>query len=59
MRLLTSKDGDSINYFDEINGTEAGILESSLKQTLINNYDLEANIGQISGLLPLEYIFGF
>ena len=59
IRLLTSKDGDLLSYFDKINETEAGILDSSLKQALINNHDLDSNKGQIKGQLPLEYIFGF
>ena len=69
MRVLTSKDGDLMFYFDKINETEAGIDNSSLKQIIINNYTVvgttaevgagEAIKGKINGQLPLEHIFGF
>ena len=50
MRVLTSKDGDLISYFDKNDDT--------LKGMLINNHD-EPNKGKIVGQLPLEHIFGF
>ena len=57
MRALTSKDGDLLSEFDNINETENGINNSSLKQMLINNLT-EANRGKSKGHLPLEHIFG-
>ena len=46
-------------YFDKIDDIEDGILESSMKQTLNINRDVEANKGQIIGLIPLKHNFGF
>ena len=57
MRVLTSKDGDIISYFDKIN--EPDINDITLKQRLINNHTVIANKGKITGQLPLEHIFGF
>ena len=57
MRVLTSKDGDIISYFDKIN--EPNINDTTLKQRLINNHTVAANKGKITGQLPLEHIFGF
>ena len=59
MRVLTNKDGDLMSYFDNINETQAGINNSSLKQILIDNHTVAANKGKIVGQLPLEHIFGF
>ena len=47
LRLLTSKDGYLISFFDKIKETEAGICDPSLNQKLFNKHDLEANKGQI------------
>ena len=58
MRALTSKDGALLSHFDNIDETENGINNSSLKQMPSNNHK-EANGGKIKGHLPLEHIFGF
>ena len=58
MRALTSKDGDLLSNFDNIDETENGINNSSVKQMLINSHT-EANRGKNKGHLPLEHIFGF
>ena len=58
MRALTSKDGDLLSRFDNIDETEAGSNITSLKQMLFNNHT-QANIGKIKGHLPLEHMFGF
>ena len=39
MRFLTSKDGDLISYFDEIDETQNAIKRSSLSQMLIDNHE--------------------
>ena len=57
MRVLTSKDGDIISYFDKIDETQ--INNTTLKQRLIENHTIAANKGKITGVLPLEHIFGF
>ena len=62
MRVLTSKDGDLMSYFDNIDETAGGIADSSFKKILINNHNIagsEVNKGKIVGQLPLEHIFGF
>ena len=59
MRALTSKDGDLFSHFDDIDETQAGSNNISLKQMLVNNHTVEANRGKIKGQLLLEYIFGF
>ena len=60
MRAITSKDGDLISQFDNINegNGDADFNSTSLKKMLINNHDL-ANKGKIKGHLALENIFGF
>ena len=58
MRALTSKDGDLLSHFDNIDETEDGSHNTSLKQKLINNHT-EANRGKIKGHLPQEHKFGF
>ena len=59
MRVLTSKDGDLVSFFDKINETQAGIVDSSLKKMLIYTHTVEADKGKIVGQIPLEHIFGF
>ena len=59
MRALTSKDGDLLSHFDQIEETPEGSKNTSLKHMLINNHTVEANRGEIEGQLPLEHIFGF
>ena len=60
MRAITSKDGDLLSQFDNINegNGDADFNSTSLKKMLINNHDL-ANKGKIKGQLPLENILGF
>ena len=60
MKSLTSKDGDLLSQFDNINEgeTEDDIRSASLYKMLINNH-IEANRGKIRGQLPLEDVFGF
>ena len=60
MRFLTSKDGDLLSQFDNINegNGDADFNSTSLKEMLINNHDL-ANKGKSKGQLPLEHFFGF
>ena len=55
VRVLTSKDGDLLAQFDNINegNGNADFDCTSLKQMLINNHDL-ANKGKIRGQLALE-----
>ena len=57
MRVLTSKDGDIISYFDKIDETQ--IDDTSLKRRLIENHTIAANNGKITGQLFLEHIFRF
>ena len=60
MRVLTSKDGDLLSQFDNINegNGDADFDSTSLKKMLINNHDL-AKKDKFKGQLPLEHIFGF
>ena len=58
MRALTSKDGDLLTHFDNIDETQNGSNNTSLKQMLINSHT-EANREKIKGHLPLEHIFVF
>ena len=43
MRLLTFKDGDLSSSFDEIDESERGITNSSLKHVLINSHNNDDN----------------
>ena len=66
MRLVSSRDGDLLSQFDNINeeiGANEGaisdnIRETSLNKMLITNHE-DANRRKIKGQLPLEHIFGF
>ena len=66
MRSLTSKDGNLLSQFDNINekigadenATNTIIQNTSLHKMLINNHD-DPNRGKIKGQLQLEDIFGF
>ena len=49
-----NKNGDLKYYSDNFNETEDGILDSSLKQTLTNNHDLQAKKSHLRGQLRLE-----
>ena len=61
MRVLTSKDGDLLSQFDNINEgyTDDDFDSTSLKKMLIDNHENDADIGKIKAQLPLEHIFGF
>ena len=64
MRILSSKDGDLLSQFDNINegNRDADFDSTSLKKMLIDNHDIagqEVNKVKIKGQLPLEHIFGF
>ena len=61
MRSLTSKDGDLLSQFDNINewNTAVDFSCTPFKQMLIDNHTVEANKSKIKGQLPLEHNFGF
>ena len=61
MRVLTSKDGDLLSQFDNINegNTDDDFDSTSLKKMLIKNQAEDADKGKIKAQLPLEHIFGF
>ena len=59
MRALTSKDGDLLSHFDQIDESAAESNNTSLKHMLINNHTEAVNRGKIKGQLLLEDIFGF
>ena len=66
MRLVSSRDGDLLSQFDNINeeiganeaATSDNIRETSLNKLLITNHEA-ANRCKIKGQHPLEHIFGF
>ena len=58
MRVLTSKDGDLLCNFDEINESHAEIDNTSLKHMLINSHDVVANKGKLKAHLRFENFFG-
>ena len=60
MRSLTSKDGDKLSHFHNINeeNTAAAFNSTSFKQRLIDNHTVEVNKGKIKGHFPLEHIIG-
>ena len=67
MRLVSSRDGDLLSQFDNINeeigvneaATSDNIRSTSLNKMLIANHENDPNRGKIKGQLPLEQIFGF
>ena len=61
MRDLTSKDGDLLSYFDNINHTDenTSMNNISLNVRLINSHSVEVNRGKIKGQLALEHLFVF
>ena len=61
MRVLTSKDGDLLSQFDNINegNTDGDFDSTSLKKMLIDNQATAADKGKIKAQLPLEHILGF
>ena len=66
MRLVSSRDGDLLSQFDNINeeigandaATSDNVRQTSLNKMLITNHEA-ANRSKIKGQLPLEQIFGF
>ena len=60
LRAFTSKDGDLLSHFDNINENEtaADSNNTSLKHFIIDNHTVAANRGKITDQLPLEHIFG-
>ena len=61
MRALTSKHGDLLSHFDQINAgdTNASINNTSLKELFIDNDTVAVNRGKTKGQLPLQHVFGF
>ena len=69
MRAISSKDGDLISEFDNINENDIPILNrladlpvqirDTLHQKMLINNHTDANRGKIKGYLYLEDIFGF
>ena len=67
MRLVSSRDGDLLSQFDNINeeiganeaATSDNIRRISLNKMLFTNHEEDANRGKIRGQLPLEQIIGF
>ena len=57
LTLITGKDADLLSCFDENNENE--IDNTSLKQILSNNHEIDANKRKIKGQLPLEHTHGF
>ena len=60
-RVLTSKDGDFLSQFDNINesNTNDDFDSTSMKKMPIDNHGNDADRGKIKAQLPLEHIFGF
>ena len=58
IRVLTSKDGDLLSQFDNINesNTNDDFDSTSLKKMLIDNHENDADRGKIKAQLPLEHI---
>ena len=61
MRSLTSKDGDLLYHFDNINDTDENISmnNDALNDRLIISHSLEVKRGKVKGQLPREDKFGF
>ena len=64
MRVLSSKDGDLLSQFDNINegNGDEDFDSTSFKKMLLDNHDIvgqEGIKGKIKGQLPLEHIFSF
>ena len=61
MRVLTSKEEDSLSHFDNINEgkTNADFDSTSLKKMLIDNQATDTDKGKTKAQLPLDYIFEF
>ena len=60
MRALTSKSGDLLSHFDNINegNTLADFNSTPSKQMFNDNPTEAANKGKIEGHLPLKQLFG-
>ena len=54
-RVLTSNDGDLSCHCNE--NTQKQTFQTSLKQILIKNHEVDANEGKRRGRLPMELIF--
>ena len=59
MRNITSKDGDLLSHFDKIDEFQDGIGNTSLHHHLINNHEVAASKGKITGQIPFQHFFGF
>ena len=59
MRLITSKYGDLLSYFDKIDESENGVKRSSQNKILIDNFEDVANRVIVESHLPLEIFFKF
>ena len=66
MRAITSKDGDLLPQFDNINeerganeAATADIIRNASLKKIPNNNNQAANKGKTKRQLPLEHIFGF
>ena len=61
MGVLTSKDGDFLSYFDNINDADANTSMNniSLNDRLIISHSVAVNRGKFKGHIPLEHIIGF
>ena len=61
MSSLTTKDGDLLPYFDNINDTDenTSLINYSLNDRLIISHSVAVNRGKIKRQLPLKHKFGF
>ena len=59
MRLLSHEDGDLSSYFEEIDESEEGINNSSLKLMLVDSQTENDKKGKMKADIPLKYIISF
>ena len=59
IRLLTSRDGDLLSYFEKIGDTQIGIKGSSFSRILIGIHEEVANGGKVKRHLILEHNLRF
>ena len=59
MRLLTSKDGDILSYFEKIDESQIGIQAYSLIRNFFDNQEVLADRGKVKEPSPLEPNFDF
>ena len=59
MGALTTKGGDFLSPFHEIDESEAQLNNTTLKPNLVTNHDVAESRGKMEGKLPLEHNFGF